>query len=244
MSEPDISDAPRSLPGRDEPLPTGEDKTAAVRSMFDAIAQRYDLVNRLMTFGMDVRWRTVAIDSLGLEGRRRVLDLATGTGDMAHEIEDRGAVAVGVDLSLGMLTAARRPFARVQCDAADLPIPDAVLDGATCGFALRNFTDLEGTLREVARVLRPGARVALLDVAEPPNPVMALGHSVYFNRVVPLIGGVLSDRDAYSYLPRSVAYLPPTAELLSMVHRAGFGSIERRLLSGGIAQLITGERER
>ncbi|MFV0317492.1 MAG: ubiquinone/menaquinone biosynthesis methyltransferase [Microthrixaceae bacterium] len=230
------------LPGRGDPLPSGDEKTAAVRSMFDTIAGRYDLVNRLMTFGMDVRWRDVAIDSLGLRGAENVLDLATGTGDMALALAERGAVPIGADLSLGMLDAARKPFPRVQCDATALPIPDAALDAATCGFALRNFTDLASTLAEVARVLRPGARIALLDVAEPPNPFMALGHSIYFNRVVPLIGGLLSDRDAYSYLPRSVAYLPPTGELLATVRHAGFESISRQLLSGGISQLITATR--
>ena len=242
MSNAAHQQTPERVPRRGDPLPTGDDKTVAVRSMFDSIAGRYDLVNRLMTFGMDVRWRTSAIDSLGLSPGDRILDLACGTGDMALEISECGGVPIGVDLSHGMLAAAREPFPRAQCDALALPLPDALLDGATCGLALRNFTDLGATLVEMARVLRPGARIALLDVAEPPNRLMAFGHGIYFNRVVPMVGGMLSDRDAYSYLPRSVAYMPPSEELLALVHRAGFTSIDRTLLSGGISQLIRATR--
>ncbi len=113
---------------------------------------------------------------------------------------------------------------------------------ATCGFALRNFTDLGATLSELARVVRPDGRIALLDVATPPNPFMAFGHNVYFNKVVPRIGGLLSDPDAYSYLPRSVAYLPPRPELLGLVAEAGFTEVTHQLLSGGISQLITATR--
>ena len=234
--------AAATIPGRSDALPSGEAKTAAVRSMFDAISGRYDLVNRVMTFGMDRGWRTRAIRSLGPPDDSVVVDLACGTGDIARELDSVGWHSVGVDLSLGMLGAAPGCFARVQADSLALPLHDACAGGATCGFALRNFTDLGATLVELARVLRSGARVALLDVSEPPNPLMRLGHGVYFNRVVPLVGGLLSDRDAYSYLPRSVAYLPPTGELLSMVHSAGFVDIERTLLTGGIAQLITARR--
>lgn len=232
-----------AIPARNNPLPEGADKTVAVREMFDAIAARYDLVNRLMTFGMDRGWRSRAIDSLGLQPGDVVLDLACGTGDMARELEHRGAIAVGADLSFGMLAAAPRSFGRLQCDSLDLALADGSVQGVTCGFAMRNFTDLRATLAELSRVLRTRGRVALLDVAEPPNPLMRIGHSVYFNHVVPLVGGVLSDRDAYAYLPRSVAYLPPTDELLAMVHDAGFAHITRTLLTGGIAQLITAERD-
>lgn len=233
-----------TIPAQGAPLPTGQDKTLAVREMFDTIASRYDLVNRLMTLGMDRRWRHRAIDSLSVGRGATVLDLACGTGDMAQELRRRGVSAVGTDLSLGMLGAAPEAFPRAQCDAADLPIGTGSLDGVTCGFALRNFTDLPAVTRELARVVRPGGRIALLDVAEPPNPLMQLGHSIYFNRVVPLIGGLLSDADAYAYLPRSVAYLPPTRELLEIVRRSGFDDITRTLLSGGITQLISARRAR
>ena len=241
MASPDSSPADL-IPRADQPLPTGADKTASVRAMFDTIAPRYDLVNRVMTFRMDVGWRRRALDLLGLAPGARVLDLATGTGDLAAEMASRGLVPVGADLSFGMLTAAPTPFPRVQADGAALPFPDGALDGATCGFALRNFTDLAATVAELGRVVRPGGRLALLEVAEPPNPLMRMGHGIYFGRVVPVIGGILSNGRAYSYLPRSVEYLPEPAELLDVVRTGGFRDVDRTLLSGGIAQLITATR--
>lgn len=241
MASPDSS--PTDLiPRPDQPLPTGADKTASVRAMFDTIAPRYDLVNRVMTFRMDVGWRRRALDMLGLAPGARVLDLATGTGDLAAEMASRGLVPIGADLSFGMLAAAPEPFPRVQADGVALPLPDGSVDGATCGFALRNFTDLAATMIELARVVRVGGRLAVIEVAEPPNRVMRFGHRIYFGRVVPVIGRALSDGRAYAYLPRSVAYLPEPPELLATVERAGFGEVERRLFSGGIAQLITATR--
>ena len=241
MASPDSS--PTDLiPRPDQPLPTGADKTASVRAMFDTIAPRYDLVNRVMTFRMDVGWRRRALDLLGLAPGARVLDLATGTGDLAAEMASRGLVPIGADLSFGMLAAAPTPFPRVQADGVALPFPDGALDGATCGFALRNFTDLAATVAELGRVVRPGGRLALLEVAEPPNPIMRMGHGIYFGRVVPVIGGILSNGRAYSYLPRSVEYLPEPAELLDVVRDSGFRDVDRTLLSGGIAQLITATR--
>lgn len=210
--------------------------------MFDAIAPRYDMVNRILTLRMDVRWRRRTIGALGLVPGSVVVDLACGTGDLARDLHSRHLVPVGVDLSFGMLAAAPVRFPRVQADGAALPLPDASVDGATCGFALRNFTDLDATLAELARVVRPGGRIALVDVAEPPNPVLRVGHSVYFNRVVPRLGGLLSDAGAYSYLPRSVAYLPPAEQLMAAIGRAGFTHVRRTLLSGGIAQLLTATR--
>ena len=230
------------IPRADQPLPTGAAKTASVRAMFDTIAPRYDLVNRVMTFRMDVGWRRRALDLLGLAPGARVLDLATGTGDLAAEMASRGLVPIGADLSFGMLAAAPTPFPRVQADGVALPFPDGALDGATCGFALRNFTDLAATVAELGRVVRPGGRLALLEVAEPPNPIMRMGHGIYFGRVVPVIGGILSNGRAYSYLPRSVEYLPEPAELLDVVRDGGFRDVDRTLLSGGIAQLITATR--
>lgn len=241
MASPDSSPADL-IPRADQPLPTGAAKTASVRAMFDTIAPRYDLVNRVMTFRMDVGWRRRALDLLGLAPGARVLDLATGTGDLAAEMASRGLVPIGADLSFGMLAAAPTPFPRVQADGAALPFPDGALDGATCGFALRNFTDLAATVAELGRVVRPGGRLALLEVAEPPNPLMRMGHGIYFGRVVPVIGGILSNGRAYSYLPRSVEYLPEPAELLDVVRDGGFRDVDRTLLSGGIAQLITATR--
>lgn len=242
MSRPAQPDPRTLIPRRDEPLPEGQDKTDAVQAMFDVIAPRYDLVNRVMTFRMDVGWRKKSIDALGLTEGATVLDLACGTGDLSFELADRGIVPVGLDLSHGMLAAAPRPFARVQGDGSNLPFGDASLDGAVCGFAMRNFTDLEGTFVELARALRRGGRIALLEVATPPNPILRLGHSVYFGKVVPVIGGLLSDANAYRYLPRSVAYLPEPDQMLRSLKGAGFRDVERELLSVGIAQLITATR--
>ena len=226
-------------------LPEGEQKARAVRSMFDTISKRYDLVNRIMTFGMDVGWRRRAAGMLTLPRRARVLDLACGTGDFCRELS-RGRFGFrpyGFDFSLGMLRAAKTRAPLVQADALRLPVRDRAADGVTCGFALRNVTDLAALFDEIARVLRPGGRFALLEVSEPANPLMRRGHSFYFKRVVPLIGAALSDRNAYSYLPRSVAYLPPGEELLAMLRRSGFADAERTELSGGIVQVLTGTRD-
>jgi demethylmenaquinone methyltransferase / 2-methoxy-6-polyprenyl-1,4-benzoquinol methylase len=233
---------PMGSPTASESLPEGDAKVAAVRSMFDAIAPRYDLVNRIMTFRMDVGWRRRAVRTLGLRRGGVVLDLACGTGDLCRELAGAGLQPVGVDLSFGMLAAARTAAPLAQADALQLPFRAASVDGATCGFALRNLVALPPFFVELARVVRPGGRVALLEVAEPPNPLLRAGHRVYFGRVVPMIGGLLSDRSAYRYLPRSVAYLPAPADLLAQLAGAGFVDVERTLLSTGIAQLITATR--
>jgi demethylmenaquinone methyltransferase/2-methoxy-6-polyprenyl-1,4-benzoquinol methylase len=210
--------------------------------MFDAIAPRYDLVNRIMTFRMDVGWRRRAVRSLALAPRSTVVDLACGTGDLCRELAKGGLRPVGVDLSFGMLAAARTDAPLVQGDALRLPFPDGAVDGLTCGFALRNLVDLAGSLTEMGRVLRPGGRLALLEVAEPERKVLRWGHGIYFGKVVPRIGALLSDADAYRYLPRSVEYLPPPAELVQLVRDAGFPDAERQLLSAGISQLLVGTR--
>jgi demethylmenaquinone methyltransferase/2-methoxy-6-polyprenyl-1,4-benzoquinol methylase len=225
-----------------ETLPQGEEKRRAVRSMFDAIAPRYDLVNRIMTFRMDVGWRRKAVRALSLPPGSTVVDLACGTGDLCRELAAAGLRPIGADLSFGMLAAARTDAPLVQADALHLPLPGASVDGVTCGFALRNFADLAGSLAEVARVVRPGGRIALLEVAEPESRVLRWGHGVYFGKVVPRIGALLSDAAAYRYLPKSVAYLPPPPALVRTVAGAGFPDAERRLLSRGISQLLVGTR--
>ena len=233
----------------DSALPQGEEKVAAIRSMFDAIAPRYDLLNRLLTFGMDKRWRRRSVRMLGLPTGARVFDLACGTGDLCRDLEAARLSPVGFDLSAGMLHAAQKYRATgklrapmVLGDALCLPVRAESADGITCGFALRNVVNLDGLFAELARVVRPGGRVSLLEVAEPSNPFLRLGHSLYFGKVIPLIGGLLSDRTAYEYLPKSVAYMPPTEEMLGLLAGHGFDAVNHELLSGGIAQLITATR--
>ena len=223
-------------------LPQGEEKVRAVRSMFDAIAPRYDLVNRIMTFRMDVRWRTRTVRDLGLPHGSLVADLACGTGDFCRELQKQGLRAIGFDLSFGMLAAARTSAPLAEADALSLPVPDGSLDGITCGFALRNLVELGGFFTELARTVRPGGRIALLDVAEPPNRFLRWGHSIYFGSIVPKVGGLLSDPSAYQYLPKSVAYLPEPGVMLQQLADAGFVQVERQLLSTGISQLITATR--
>jgi demethylmenaquinone methyltransferase / 2-methoxy-6-polyprenyl-1,4-benzoquinol methylase len=223
-------------------LPQGEEKVRAVRQMFDTIAPRYDLVNRVMTFGLDVRWRKRTVRDLRLAPGSLVLDLASGTGDFCRELTAAQLRPIGVDLSFGMLAAARTDAPLVQADILRLPVPDAAADGVTCGFALRNLVELPAFFTELGRVVRPGGRIALLEVAAPRNRLLRAGHGVYFGKVVPRIGGLLSDRSAYRYLPRSVAYLPPAAELVRRFGAAGFTGTARRPLLGGSAQLLVATR--
>lgn len=229
---------------REEPLPQGEDKARRVRAMFDSISGRYDLVNRVMTLGMDVGWRRRAIEELRLPSRALVLDLACGTGDLCEELSHERYRPMGVDFSLGMLRRARERSSvpLLQADVLRLPVRDAAADGITCGFAMRNVVSLEAFFGELGRVVRPGGRVSLLDVSRPDQPLLRAGHTLYFERVVPVIGGVLSDREAYGYLPRSMGYLPDPELMIAMLRGAGFGDAERTQLSGGIVQLLTGTR--
>jgi demethylmenaquinone methyltransferase/2-methoxy-6-polyprenyl-1,4-benzoquinol methylase len=223
-------------------LPQGQEKARTVRGMFDRVAGRYDLVNRVMTFGLDVGWRRRAVRELRLPGGALVADLACGTGDLCTELVRSGYRAVGFDFSRGMLANATTGAPLAQADVLVLPLTDGRVDGATCGFALRNVSDLASLFAEAARVVRRGGRAAFLETAEPGGRLMRAGHRVYFGRVVPLIGGALSDGEAYRYLPRSMAYLPPPEELLGMLRVAGFADAVRLPLAGGVAQLLVGTR--
>jgi demethylmenaquinone methyltransferase/2-methoxy-6-polyprenyl-1,4-benzoquinol methylase len=225
-------------------LPQGDEKRVAVQEMFDAISGRYDLVNRIMTFRLDVRWRRRAVRTLALEPSSLVADLASGTGDLSIDLRNAGYRPLSIDLSAGMLRADRSGAPLVQADITRLPLPDASIDGVTCGFALRNLVDLGAFFTELGRVVRPGGRVALLDVGVPPNPVIRWGNGIYFGKVVPKIGAALSDAAAYRYLPKSVAYLPEPGDMVSMLQRAGFADARHELLSGGLTQLLSGTRGR
>lgn len=219
-------------------LPQGDEKAKVVQNMFDAIAPRYDLVNRIMTFRLDTRWRKIAVRKLALTRGARVLDLASGTGDLCIDLRKAGLHPLSFDMSFGMLAADHSNAPRVQADILRLPIASESVDGVTCGFALRNLVDLNVFFHEIARVTKSGGRIALLDVSTPTNPVIRWGYSVYFGKVVPRIGGLLSNRAAYNYLPKSVAYLPAPAQLVDMLQAAGFEHVQHEQLSGGLTQLM------
>lgn len=224
------------------PLPEAGEKAGVVEEMFDRIAPRYDRLNRIMTFRMDVGWRHRAVRELALPRGSLVLDIACGTGDLCRDLTGAGLFAIGIDFSAGMLAAARTDAPLVRADALCLPVRDGTLEGVTCGFALRNFVAVEPFLAEAARALRTGGRFAVLEVAEPESRILRAGHSLYFRRIVPFLGRLLSDRAAYSYLPASTAYLPPPADLLRLARDAGFTDVRRALLGFGAAQLLTGTR--
>lgn len=223
-------------------LPHGDAKKRAVRDMFDAIAPRYDLVNRVMTFRLDVRWRRRTVGDLGLPAGSVVLDLASGTGDLCIDLRRVGHHPISMDLSFGMLQADRSGAPRTQTDILQLPVRDGSVDGVTCGFALRNLLELPAFFDELARVVRPGGRIALLDVGIPRNRLIRFGNDIYFGKVVPRIGALLSDAAAYRYLPRSVAYLPPAAAMVKMLKSAGFADASHHLLYGGLTQQLLGTR--
>ncbi|MFM9070011.1 MAG: ubiquinone/menaquinone biosynthesis methyltransferase [Acidimicrobiaceae bacterium] len=225
-----------------EDLPKGAEKVEAVREMFDAIAPRYDFVNRLMTFREDTRWRKKTVSALNLPKGSRVLDLASGTGDLCIELKQHGYQPISMDLSFGMLSADRSGVPRTQVDILKLPIPNMSVDGITCGFALRNLENLQKFFIELARVTRHGGRIALLDVSVPSNRIIRFGNSIYFGRIVPIIGGLFSNRAAYRYLPRSVAYLPEPDQLVAMLKQSGFDDVKHTQLSGGLTQLLVATR--
>jgi demethylmenaquinone methyltransferase/2-methoxy-6-polyprenyl-1,4-benzoquinol methylase len=226
------------------PLPQGEEKTRQVRAMFDAIAKRYELVNKLMTFGLDARWRRKAVADLRLPPNSLVLDIAAGTGDFTRELVRQGHRAIATDLSLGMLRAGSEMPEAVQADASSLPFRSAGFDGITCGYALRNFTDLAATLDEMARVTRGGGRLSLLEVSEPRSGLWRAGFRFWFRRVVPFIGSLVSDRAAYQYLPQSTAYLPASDEIVRMLNGAGFSAVNHRRIMGGLSQQFIATRSR
>jgi demethylmenaquinone methyltransferase/2-methoxy-6-polyprenyl-1,4-benzoquinol methylase len=224
-------------------LPEGSEKRRAVEAMFDRVAPAYDRMNRVISLGLDRRWRRRAVASLELPPGASVLDLGCGTGDLCDELRAFGYHAAGFDLSSGMLAAAHTAAPLVRADALALPVPDATADGVISGFTLRNVVDLDTMFREAARILRLGGRFVALEVTEPTNPVLRAGHRIWFRRMVPLLGARLSpDPAAYDYLPESTAYLPPPAEMSGRLAAAGFEPVARRTLNGGLVQLLVGTR--
>jgi demethylmenaquinone methyltransferase / 2-methoxy-6-polyprenyl-1,4-benzoquinol methylase len=220
-------------------LPRAEEKRALVEAMFDRIAGDYERVNRVISLGLDRRWRQRAVDSLGLASGSLVLDLACGTGDMSRILRAKGHVTVGVDFSLNMLLHVTGPCAVVRADVCTLPTADKVADGIACGFALRNLVDLAAFFSECARVLRSGGRLAVLDAATPGNALARSGHSLWFGRVVPWLGGRMSEPAAYRYLAASTVYLPNPVALGSLARDAGFTDVVVADLTLGAVRLLT-----
>ena len=215
----------------------------AVRTMFDRIAPVYDAMNRVMTAGLDVRWRRLAAGAVVQPGDR-VLDGACGTGDLALAALRAGAGRVtGLDFSPAMLERARRKAAAVewvQGDLLALPFADGTFDVATVGFGVRNVADLPLALRELRRVLRPGGRVAILEITTPRGALKPF-FALWFDRIVPMLGRVLpGGAQAYTYLPASVRRFPPAGGLVRLLEEAGFSGVSFRLLGGSIVALHTG----
>ncbi len=212
-----------------------------VRSMFDRIAPVYDLMNRVMTLGLDQRWRRLAVSASVRRGDR-VLDACCGTGDLAIAARAAGADVVGLDFSEKMLERARvkEPAVEwVQGDLLALPFGDASFDAATVGFGVRNVADLDGGLAELRRVLRPGGRVAILEITKPSGFLKPF-YRLWFDVLIPLAGKILPGGKAYTYLPASVRRFPGPGELARLLEAAGFREVRYRLLGGGIVALHTG----
>jgi demethylmenaquinone methyltransferase / 2-methoxy-6-polyprenyl-1,4-benzoquinol methylase len=212
-----------------------------VRSMFDRIAPVYDAMNRLMTAGLDQRWRRETVAAVVRPGDR-VLDLCCGTGDLTIAAEAAGGKVTGLDFSRPMLERARRKAPEIEWiegDALALPFADDSYDAATVGFGVRNLADLERGLQELRRILRPGGRVAILEITRP-RGVLAPFYRFWFDGVIPLAGKVLPGGAAYSYLPASVRRFPDPHGLAKLMDEAGFDQIRWRLFAGGIVALHTG----
>jgi demethylmenaquinone methyltransferase/2-methoxy-6-polyprenyl-1,4-benzoquinol methylase len=218
--------------------------------MFDRIADRYDLMNSVMSAGLHHRWRARAADLCALAPGDRALDVCCGTGDLALELKRRvgeqGHVDA-LDFSEPMLALARSKSAREGLpvdyhhgNALELPFADDVFAAATVGFGVRNLVDLERGLEEMARVVRPGGRVVVLEITTPTRPPLSWFYRFWFDRLVPLLGSVAGDHDAYSYLPESVRRFPPAPELAELMHRLGLREIRYLLLAGGIVAIHAG----
>jgi demethylmenaquinone methyltransferase / 2-methoxy-6-polyprenyl-1,4-benzoquinol methylase len=242
-----------TVPVHDAALPADEEKAAHVRRMFSSIAPRYDLLNHLLSLNIDRTWRKRAIDRLGWEKQPGgvYLDNCAGTLDLAAELARRPGFdgrVLGSDFTFEMLRhgqhkAARLPIDSICADALALPYPDALFSGAVVGFGVRNLADLDSGLHEMARVLKPGARLVVLEFTTPGwQPFRGL-YFLYFRRVLPLIGRLVSRHgSAYDYLPASVLRFPEPPQLAERIRAAGFNSVQWKRLSGGIAALHWGER--
>ncbi|MBN2644182.1 MAG: bifunctional demethylmenaquinone methyltransferase/2-methoxy-6-polyprenyl-1,4-benzoquinol methylase UbiE [Desulfuromonadaceae bacterium] len=228
------------------------EKGRGIRAMFNDIAPRYDLLNRLLSLGIDRSWRRFAVGQLQIPPGGMVLDMATGTGDVALEIASRtpdSVMIIGEDFTQGMLLKGREKIAaspyrhRIElvnapCEA--IPHPDNLFDGVTIAFGIRNVVDRQAGLAEMCRVLKPGGRAVILEFSTPSNPLFKAIYTTYFHQILPTIGGLLSKRSAYKYLPDSVAGFPPQEQFKSMMRDAGFIDVRHHDLTFGIASVYVG----
>jgi demethylmenaquinone methyltransferase/2-methoxy-6-polyprenyl-1,4-benzoquinol methylase len=223
---------------------TGRLAPDAVRDMFDRIAPVYDLMNRAMSLGLDVRWRRMTARGAVRPGDR-VLDVCCGTGDLALAGREAGGDVTGLDFSERMLARARRKSDAIEWvrgDATALPFSDEAFDAVTVGFGVRNLEDMESGLRELARVLRPGGRLGCLEITRP-RGILRPFFRLWFDGFVPLAGKVLPGGSAYTYLPASVRRFPGPEDLGAAMERAGFSSVRWKLLGGGIVALHSAEKQ-
>jgi demethylmenaquinone methyltransferase/2-methoxy-6-polyprenyl-1,4-benzoquinol methylase len=225
---------------------TGTLEESQVRAMFDRIARVYDLMNSVMTAGLHHRWRERAADLAAVGPGGRALDVASGTGDLAIELARRvgpTGTVVGTDFSEAMLERARQKSSAVTwewANALELPYPDGGFDAATVGFGARNFSDLDRGLAEMSRVVRPGGRVVILEITTPQRPPLSTFFSIWFDRIVPALGKLAGDADAYAYLPSSVKRFPTPEALAGRMARAGLTDVRWILTAGGIIALHVG----
>jgi demethylmenaquinone methyltransferase/2-methoxy-6-polyprenyl-1,4-benzoquinol methylase len=226
-----------------QPGPPDESRIAA---MFDGLAGRYDALNLILSLGLDRAWRRAAARTAATRPGDVVLDLGCGTGDLSVALVRQGVRVVGVDASAGMLSAAVARALRgvdlVRGSAFRLPFRDGVFGAVASAFVLRNLDDLPAAFAELARVTRPGGRVALLDITEPPWRALRLGFDAYFGVAAPVLGRLSGHPGEYRYLVRSVAHLPPVTDLCADLRRAGFEHVRARSLTGGVVTLFTGKR--
>ena len=236
---------------RQLPVSGGPEKRAYVRDIFTAIAPTYDRLNRIISFRFDQGWRRHAVARLGWERKPEgiYLDLCAGTSDfgatLARRPGFRGRI-VGADFVRRMLELGRSKSSRlvpVNADALDLPFPDQAFDGAMVGWGVRNLVDLDAGLAEAARVLKPGARLVILEMALPPRPLLRSAFQFYFRRVMPLIGRAISKHTtAYSWLPESTRVFPSPAELVRKLEAQGFTAVSYELFMGGVCAMYLGTR--
>jgi demethylmenaquinone methyltransferase/2-methoxy-6-polyprenyl-1,4-benzoquinol methylase len=247
-----VSDA--AAPAGGAGAKSGEQFAGQIRGMFDRIAGVYDLMNSVMTAGLHHRWRERAADRAALETGSAALDVCCGTGDLALELAARvgeDGHVVGCDFAERMLDVAREKAAAAQAgdrvrfewaDALALPYEDGSFDAVTVGFGVRNLADLDRGLAEMTRVLRPGGRLVVLEITQPRRPPLSTFFSLWFDRLVPLLGSFAGDPEAYSYLPESVKRFPPPEGLALAMDRAGLGEVRYTILAGGIIAIHSGER--